>query len=123
MLAFEYCECGCKGSESEVIGHTAFWLFDTLKGPVFLAPPSPDRGACGVEGDAKMKMTNGTRVEIHTSATALGTGSGKRGTVVAVRSVKTAVTGALLLYEEVDVRLDSGALVTRESRELRVVVV
>jgi hypothetical protein len=36
MLAFEYCECGCKGSESEMIGHTSFWLYDTLEGPVFL---------------------------------------------------------------------------------------
>ena len=36
MLAFEYCECGCKGSESEFIGHTSFWLYDTLNGPVFL---------------------------------------------------------------------------------------
>ena len=40
MLAFKYCECGCKGSESESIGHTSFWLFNTIsdgvQGPVFL---------------------------------------------------------------------------------------
>ncbi len=36
MLIFKYCECGCKGSLSIRIGSAEFWLFDNLKGPVYL---------------------------------------------------------------------------------------
>lgn len=36
MLEFTYCECGCKGSESLMIGQTVFWLYDDLQGNVFL---------------------------------------------------------------------------------------
>lgn len=30
MLAFEYCECGCKGSESATIGSTTWWYYIDL---------------------------------------------------------------------------------------------
>jgi hypothetical protein len=36
MLNFKYCECGCKGHLSITIGHTSFWIFDSLKGIVCL---------------------------------------------------------------------------------------
>lgn len=36
MLKFKYCECGCKGSETEVIAGHQWWYFDDLMGNVFL---------------------------------------------------------------------------------------
>lgn len=63
----------------------------------------------------------GTRVEVGTHATGPQTGIGRRGVVVARREQQSSATGLLLRWIEVDVRLDSGALVTREPRCLRVV--
>lgn len=35
-LQFNYCECGCKGSESATIGHTGFWIYNDLQGNFYL---------------------------------------------------------------------------------------
>jgi hypothetical protein len=43
---------------------------------------------------------------------------GEAGTVVSVRECASSVTGARLRWIYVDVRLDSGFIVTREPREL-----
>ena len=67
------------------------------------------------------KLTAGTRVEIANSATGTQTGSGRRGTVVNVATLESSVTGALVRWTSVDVRLDSGSIVTREPKQLRVV--
>jgi hypothetical protein len=36
MLEFEYCECGCKGSESATLGRTSFWIYNDLAGSFYL---------------------------------------------------------------------------------------
>lgn len=69
-------------------------------------------------------MTNaivGKRVEIPTPATGPQTGSGRRGIAIAVVEIDSAVTGARVRYTRVDVRLDSGSLVSRDLRDLRIV--
>jgi hypothetical protein len=61
----------------------------------------------------------GERVEVLPRDTGAGTGVGARGVVIAVYACDSSVTGVRLCWTYVDIRLDSGALVTREPHELR----
>ena len=65
-------------------------------------------------------MKIGDRVRIQTPSVGPQAGVGRSGVVIAIHDRESSITGTHLRWTDVDVRLDTGAIVTRQPRELRV---